>query len=204
MLNQSEKSLTKSMQERRSVYALSPKSPVPDERIVSLVQHAVTYVPSAFNSQTQRVLVLLGDRHKTFWNDVTLSALKKVVPAGSFADTQEKITSFANAYGTVLFFHHQPTTDSMMEQFALYRDNFPLWAQQANGMLQYAVWMLLENEGFGASLQHYNPLVDQGVYDTFDVDRSWKLLAQMPFGVPTAWPGAKEFMPVEQRMRVLR
>lgn len=197
-------SLTKAMEQRRSVYALSPESPVSQEQILSLVEHAVQYVPSAFHSQSQRVAVLFGEQHGKLWNEVTMNALKQVVPPEQFAPTQEKITSFANAFGTVLFFNHTPTTEAMMQQFALYKDNFPVWAEHANGMLQYAVWMLLEGAGLGASLQHYAPLIDEGVYDTFGIDRSWRLIAQMPFGLPTAQPEPKEFMPLTERMLVLK
>ncbi len=196
--------LTNAMEQRRSVYALSPESPVPQEQILSLVEHAVQYVPSAFHSQSQRVAVLFGEQHTKLWNEVTLSALKQVVPPEQFAPTQEKIASFANSYGTVLFFNHTPTTEHLMREFALYKDNFPLWAEQANGMLQYAVWMLLEAEGLGASLQHYAPLIDEGVYNTFGIDRSWRLIAQMPFGLPATQPEPKEFMPLTERMRVLK
>ncbi|MFA9380578.1 MAG: nitroreductase family protein [Acetanaerobacterium sp.] len=197
-------SLYQAMENRRSCYGISAHSPISDERILELVGHAVTHVPSAFNSQSARVAVLLGQQHKRLWNDITAGALKKVTPADSFAQTSEKLGSFAAGYGTVLFFDHTPTTEALMAQFSLYRDNFPVWAQQANGMLQYAVWMSLECEGLGASLQHYSPLIDEAVYEVFDIDRSWKLIAQMPFGTPTAQPQPKEFMPLDARIRVLR
>ena len=32
----------------------------------------------------------------------------------------------------------------------------------AAGMLQLAVWTALAEKGLGASLQHYNPLIDDG------------------------------------------
>ncbi len=197
-------SLTQAIELRRSIYALSPQTPVSEERILALIEHAVKYVPSAFHSQCQRVAVLFGEQHKLLWSDITLSALKKVVPPESFASTKEKIDGFANAYGTVMFFNHTPTIEGMMAQFALYKDNFPLWAEQANGMLQYAVWMLLESEGLGASLQHYHPLINEGVYGKLGIDTAWQPVAQMPFGLPTAQPGPKEFMPLAERMRVLR
>ena len=42
-----------------------------------------------------------------------------------------------------------------------YADNFANWAVQTNAMHQYAIWTALSSKGIGASLQHYNPLVDQ-------------------------------------------
>lgn len=37
-------------------------------------------------------------------------------------------------------------------------------------------------EGLGASLQHYNPLIDQEIAERFDIPDSWQLRAEMPFG----------------------
>ena len=90
-------------EKRRSRYALTDKSPVSDGQIVRLVQELVRTAPSAFNSQGARVLVLFGDKHRTFWQLVR-EALQRIVPAEKFAPTEEKLASFAAAYGTVLFF----------------------------------------------------------------------------------------------------
>jgi len=68
-------------------------------------------------------------------------------------------------------------------------------------MLQFVVWTALENEGFGATLQHYNPLIDEEVQQTWNVPSSWKLIAQMPFGKPTFEPGEKQFQPLEDRVK---
>ena len=43
----------------------------------------------------------------------------------------------------------------------------------------------------GASLQHYNPLIDDEVRRVWNLSDDWKLIAQMPFGVPVAQPGFK-------------
>ena len=131
-----------------------------------------------------------------------MDALRAVVPADKFAPTEAKIQGFAAAYGTVLFFEETSVVEKMQQQFAAYAANFPIWAQQANGMLQYAVWMLLEEQGFGVSLQHYNPLIDEQVKRTWGLPASWKLIAEMPFGTPLAAPGEKAFAPLESRMKV--
>jgi predicted oxidoreductase (fatty acid repression mutant protein) len=77
-----------------------------------------------------------------------------------------------------------------------------VWAQQSNGILQYIIWTSLQEEGLGASLQHYNPLIDSEVKTQWNVPDSWELIAQMPFGKPTAPPGDKEFMPLEERVKI--
>lgn len=69
-------------------------------------------------------------------------------------------------------------------------------------MLQFVIWTALENEGLGASVQHYNPLIDEKVKTSWIIPQSWKLIAQMPFGKPTAPAGEKEFKPLEERIKV--
>ena len=72
----------------------------------------------------------------------------------------------------------------------------------AIGGAQQAVWVALANEGVGASLQHYNPLIDEMIAKEFNIPANWKLRAQMPFGSIEAPAGEKEFMADEDRFRV--
>lgn len=191
------------VEERRSIYGISKEKVVSDERIVEVIEHAVKHAPSAFNSQSARVVVLLGENHDKQWN-ITEAALKEVVPAEKFQPTAEKMESFRNGYGTVLFFEDQSVVESLEQQFPLYKDAFAPYSMQSSGMLQYIVWTALEVEGFGATLQHYQPLIDEAVQKMWGVPASWKLLAQMPFGKPTAAPGEKQFKPLEERMKVFK
>lgn len=188
---------------RRSVYAISNESPVPDEAIAELVEKAVLYTPSPFNMQSGRAVLLLGTHHAKLWS-IVLETLRKIVPPENFASTEQKIGSFAAGYGTVLYFDDTAVTKSYGEQFPLYKDNFTLWAQHSNGMLQYAVWNLLELDGLGASLQHYNPLIDDAVKKEWDLPEGWQLIAEMPFGKPTADPDPKEFQDIKQRVRIFK
>lgn len=196
-----EKTFQEAIKDRRTYYAIGEGSPVSDERIRETVEQAVLNVPSAFNNQSARVVLLFGDAHQKLWS-IVMETLRSIVPPESFAKTEEKINSFAAGHGTVLYFDEMETTNALMEQFPAYRDNFPVWAQQANGMLQFAVWTLLEQEGLGASLQHYNPLIDDAVKTEWKLPQSWKLVAEMPFGEPTGTPGQKEFLPLDQRLTV--
>jgi len=191
--------LLEALKKRRSVYSIGKNSTVRDEDIMELLKQAVLHAPSAFNCQSGRAVVLFGAAHLKLW-DITKETLRKRVPADKFRATETKIGSFAAGHGTVLFFNDTSVTESLMEKFPAYRDNFQNWAQQAGGMLQYAVWMLLEQEGLGASLQHYNPLIDAEVSRTWKLPDSWQLLAEMPFGIITARPGEKEYQPLEHRL----
>lgn len=69
-------------------------------------------------------------------------------------------------------------------------------------MNQYAVWTALEAEGLGANLQHYNPLIDAKVAETWNVPSDWELSAQLVFGTPAGPPNEKAYKPVEERFKI--
>lgn len=198
-----EKTFFAAVKNRRSFYGIAKEAVVADERIQQVIEDAVKYTPSAFNSQSARVIVLLGEQHDKLWS-ITKVELQKVVPAAAFAPTEEKINSFKNGYGSILFFEDIAVVENLQNQFPIYKDNFPIWSNHSSGMLQHVVWTALELEGFGASLQHYNPLIDDAVKKAWDVPPKWKLIAQMPFGKPTAAPGPKEFQPLEERIKIYK
>lgn len=188
---------------RRTIYGISKESVISDERIEEIVNYAVKHVPSAFNSQSARVVLLLGENHNKLW-DITKETLRKIVPEDSFAQTEARIDSFRSGYGSILYFEDQSVIESLQEKFALYKDNFPVWSQQSSGMLQFAIWSAIEAEGLGASLQHYNPLIDDEVKNQWNIPSNWKLIAQMPFGKPNAPAGEKEFMSLEERVKIFK
>ena len=182
-----EKNFSEAVQNRRSYYAIGKEKVLSDEEIIRLIEDAVKYAPTAFNSQSARAVVLLGAEHEKLWNE-TMEILRAIVPAKNFASTEEKISSFRSGYGTVLYFEDQSVVSGLQEQFPLYKDNFPVWSLESSGMLQFIVWTALESKGYGASLQHYNPLIDEKVASNWNIPKEWKLLGQMPFGKPTASP----------------
>ncbi|MGG6313860.1 nitroreductase family protein [Paenibacillus macerans] len=188
---------------RRSIYAIGKDTGISEERIEEIVKNAVLYAPSSFNSQSARVVVLFNEQHDKLW-DVTKETLRSIVPADNFGPTEEKMAAFRGGRGTVLFFEDQTVIEGLQKQFALYADNFPVWAEQSNGMLQFVVWTALSDEGVGASLQHYNPLIDEQVQKEWGVPATWKLIAQMPFGSIASPAGDKEFAPVESRMKTFK
>lgn len=189
--------------DRRTFYGISKESVVSDDRIKEVIEYAVKHTPSAFNSQSARVVLLLGNHHDKLWN-ITKEALRKIVPEDKFGPTEEKINSFKSGYGTVLYFEDNSVVESLQQQFAIYKDNFPIWSQQSSGMHQLVIWTALENEGFGASLQHYTELIEADVRKEWDIPENWKMIAQMPFGKPTGEPGEKEFQPLEERVRIFK
>ncbi|MBD3106967.1 nitroreductase family protein [Bacillus sp. AGMB 02131] len=191
------------IKERRSIYGITKQSPISDEKIQEIIEFAVMHAPSAYNSQNTRAVLLLGEQSDKFW-DITKETLRKIVSADAFPDTEAKMNMFKAGYGTVLFFEDMDIVKSLQEQFPSYADNFPVYSSQTLGSVQFIVWAALEAEGFGATLQHYQPLVDDEVKKEWDIPDYWKLVAQMPFGVPSAPAGEKQFAPIEDRVKVYR
>lgn len=189
------------IEKRRSIYSIGKEVSVSTADLQQLVENAVKYVPSPFNSQSARVVVLLNEQHDKLW-EIIRETLRKIVPEENFASTDEKVNSFKNGFGTVLYFEDQAVVEGLQEQFALYKDNFPVWSLQSSGMLQFTIWNLLAEVGLGASLQHYNPLIDEQVKVEWNLPLQWKLLAQMPFGSIVTPAGEKEFMPLDKRVKV--
>ena len=151
--------------------------------------------------QSARVVLLLGDKHGALWQ-IVRDSLRALVPPENFAATEEKINSFAAAYGTILYLDDTVATRSLQERFPAYAANFPVWAEQANGMLQFAIWTALAEADIGASLQHYNPLIDEAVKTKFNLPNSWKIIAQMPFGTSVGEDVEKTYLPLAERFIV--
>ena len=194
--------LQQAFDERRSVYALGNELPVEPQAIVNMAERVLLHTPSAFNSQSSRLVVLFGAEHQKLW-DIAEEKLRAAVGDGDFSGTKQKLDGFRAAAGTVLFYEDKNVTESLQEQFALYADRFPVWAQQTSAMHQYAMWTELRTLNVGANLQHYNPLVDEDAAKAYAIPDSWELVAQMPFGNIVEPAGEKTYQPVSERMKVL-
>ncbi|PJK02549.1 nitroreductase family protein [Lysobacteraceae bacterium NML75-0749] len=193
--------LQQAAETRRSVYALNKNLPVSGEQVVQIVEHAVKHTPSAFNSQSARVVVLFGSEHEKLW-DIAISELRKIVPAENFQATEDKLNMFKAAAGSVLFFEDQDVVKGLQEKFALYADNFPIWSEHTSAMHQYVIWSTLAAAGVGGNLQHYNPVIDAQVASTWNIPSHWKLRAQLVFGGISAPAGEKAFAPLQERVKV--
>lgn len=204
-----EMSFLEELKNRRSIYALGRNTEVSDEKIVEVIKEAVRQSPSAFNSQTTRVLILMNDEASAFWNELVATDLEATMkeqgaPEEAIAGTKEKLASFGASKGTALFFEDQDVVKGLQEQFALYADNFPVWSEQASGITSVNAWTALSSElGLGANLQHYNPVIDASVIAKYNVPASWKLRGQLNFGSIEAPAGDKEFMNDEDRFKVI-
>lgn len=189
-------SIVQSLEKRRTYYNINKELPVSADEVVATIEKVTELVPDAFNMKSARVVVALGDKQDLLWDEI-YNVFEGKVP-------REKIDSFKAGAGTVLFFYDENTVKALQEQFAPYADNFPVWANQANGMLQISVWSALRELGVGASLQHYNPVIDAKVKELFGLPSEYKLIAQMPFGGIVSEPDAKEKEDISKRVKVVK
>lgn len=189
-------SIIKALENRRTIYALNKELPIPEAEVEALVKQVTELVPDAFNMKSARVAVVLGGMQDKLWDTIYDAFDGKVA--------REKINGFKAAAGTVLYFYDQEIVKAMQKQFSSYADNFPVWANQANGMLQLSVWAALRERNIGANLQHYNPVIDKKVKELLGLPESWVLLAQMPFGGIVAQPDPKEKDNIELRVKTCR
>jgi predicted oxidoreductase (fatty acid repression mutant protein) len=191
---------------RRTCYQLTAKSTITDDQIFDIVKHAVLHTPSSFNIQPLRAVVLLGDNHKKFWG-IVVEALRQKLSAERFPGSEAHINgAFTPAYGTILYFTDTAVTAKAAQDHPSYAANFPLWADNSQGILQATVWTALALEGMRASLQHYHPLIDEAVRQTWGFPETWKLSAQAPFGVPAeGWtPANKAVVPLSERALIFK
>jgi predicted oxidoreductase (fatty acid repression mutant protein) len=189
---------------RRTYYAISKEQVTTDERIEEIVSDAVKHAPSSFNSQSAGVVILLGKQHDKLW-DIVKTELQKIVPPENFQETENKINgAFRSGYGTILYFEDTDVIKCQQQKYPIYADRFPVWAQQSSGMLQYIIWTTLVLDGWGTSLQHYNPIIDDAVKSAWNIPAAWELVAQMPFGKPTAPPEQKDFQALSDRIKIFK
>jgi len=188
------------IKQRRTIYAIGRDLSLDQAKIEEIIKDAIKHSPSSFNSQSSRAVILFGDSHVKFWT-IVLETLRKIVPAEAFEGTSGKINSFIAGAGSVLFYEDLSVIKALQEQFPLYADNFPVWSEHSTGIAQFATWTALAEAGIGASLQHYNPIVDEEVAATFDVPADWKLRAQLVFGSIEAPAGEKTFIDYATRFK---
>jgi predicted oxidoreductase (fatty acid repression mutant protein) len=196
-----EHSIIDSMKIRRSIYNLGNQLTISKAEIEDAIKEVVKYAPTAFNSQTPRLLVLYGKENDWLWSQV-FERVKPLLAAGQEHATQQKIASFNRGAGTILFFEELATVKQLEKDFPLYSENFILWSNHASGLTQFAVWTVLAELGIGASLQHYSNLIEADVIARYELPETWSLRAEMPFGTIEGIPGSKQFQNIDERVLV--
>lgn len=86
---------------RRSVYSLNSNSPISDKRIQDLTYQTLRGVPSAFNSQSTRIVVLVKAEHRKFWDMTKETFLADIEDEEAKKSLGGKLEGYKNAYGSV-------------------------------------------------------------------------------------------------------
>lgn len=188
---------------RRSHYHLDNISPVATAHILETIDRILTVAPSPFNVESARLVALFDEQHIALW-DIVEEELKSRIPADVFDRTRQKLhKAFRSGYGTILIYEDEAALNRLRIEAPDYAENVSRWSEQSSGMLQFALWTALEDMGFGASLQHYNPLIDKAVSERWLINKSWRLIAQMPFGLPQDSPAPHiQKLPIHERRLV--
>ncbi|NNH86518.1 nitroreductase family protein [Acinetobacter terrae] len=189
---------------RRTIYTVGKNVEQSPEYLTELIQHAIKQSPSSFNSQSSRAVILFNDEHEKFWGFVKEKLKSYAKDEDAAEKTSAKMDSFAAGLGTVLFFEDMDVIKGLQEQFPSYADNFPVWAEHSTAIAQFATWTALHTDGLGASLQHYNPIVDEQVHAEWNIPASWKLRAQLVFGSVEGEAKDKAYMDDAVRFKVFK
>lgn len=188
-------SIIQSLRQRRSYYQINKELPVEQAQIIAQIEAITEQVPDSFNMKSSRVVIVLGEKQDKLWETVYKVFDGKV--------SREKIDSFQAGAGTILYFYDKHVVEGLQKQYPLYAENFPVWASQSSGMLQLCIWAGLRELGIGASLQHYNPVINDAVHQLFQLPDDYLLIAQMPFGGIVGEPDTKEKEEISKRVQVI-
>ncbi|OAA66951.1 nitroreductase family protein [Niveomyces insectorum RCEF 264] len=171
---------------RRTVYGLKDTSPVPDSRIEEIVQQVLSFSPSSYNTQPDRITIVLGAKHKELWQ-VIIDAAKPILLAagpGVWEAMGPRLEGHKSAYGSVLFWVSEKAIKEAGETHASAAQMFPQFSEHSSGMAQILVWTALEVEGFGANLQHMGviPPVQTALQKFLGLPEDYLLKANLNFG----------------------
>lgn len=186
---------------RHSFYDINNKIQVDDNTIVNIIKKCLELYPSSFNTQSARVLLLLNGEHQRFWS-LTENILLESSPQDKADAIKKRILSFAKGYGTILFFDDTDIVNDLKKKMPLYATSFKNWSHQSNAILQFMIWCALADINIGASMQHYNPLIDKVVKDNFNIPQNLELIAQMPFGGIENSPTAHSVENIENKFQI--
>ncbi|WWC58798.1 uncharacterized protein I303_101342 [Kwoniella dejecticola CBS 10117] len=202
-------SLIGSIEERRSHYVIDDRCDVEPAEVTALVKKVLRHVPSMFNMQSTRIVVLFGEHHRKLW-DLVIGSLgedilqkRPNVAHEHFSKVIDKLRSLQNGYGTLLFFEDGQTIEEIIEKYPAYRDKFETWSLQSSAIAQYAIWLTFTNLNprIGMTLQHYYPDREE-IGRLWGIPKEWKMTGQMPFGNIVEQPKEKSFKSPDDLVKV--
>lgn len=93
-------SFLEAVKARHSQYTLGNQNPIGDERVEEILRTTVQNVPSSFNAQSTRYVVLLKDEHRKLWN-IVAEVLEPHIKEETREKTEGRLKMFREAYGSV-------------------------------------------------------------------------------------------------------
>ncbi|MGO4937516.1 nitroreductase family protein [Fundicoccus sp. Sow4_H7] len=188
---------------RRSIYAIGKESEYSIEQIVERLREVQNHVPTAFNSQTSRLVVLSGEANEKFW-ELIYTVQKDVLSQDMWDYMSPVIVGAKEGLGTVLFFEDREAVATMPTQ----GQRTEAYKQNNSANAQYATWLALAEMNLGGSLQHFNIGYEQGfdsaVREMFDLPNSFEMIAQIPFGSIVQPAAEKEVIAGEEKVRLIK
>ncbi|OFU52020.1 nitroreductase family protein [Aerococcus sp. HMSC10H05] len=177
---------------RRSQYAIGANTDVTAADVTAALNEVIPQVPSAFNSQATRVVVVSGENNVKLW-ELVKNVQKDVLDEATLNYMTPIMDGARDAVGTILFFEDRDAVESGIpaneERRLIYKNH-------ASANAQLTTWLTLTELGLGANLQHFNIGYEQGfdrsIRELLDLSESWELIAQMPFGSIEAPAADKE------------
>nr|XP_019015138.1 uncharacterized protein I206_01226 [Kwoniella pini CBS 10737]OCF53919.1 hypothetical protein I206_01226 [Kwoniella pini CBS 10737] len=196
-------SLISAIEERRSYYVINNQCDITQDQVADLTKNVLKHVPSMFNMQSTRIIVLFGDHHRKLW-DLVIASLKLAdTEMQLFSKVIDKLRSLQNGFGTLLFFEDSQSIEDTIKKYPAYEDKFDTWAVQSSAIAQYAIWLAFTNLSprIGMTLQHYYPDKEE-MNRIWNIPEGWKMTGQMPFGSIIEQPKEKTFKSPEDLMKV--
>ena len=156
---------------RRSHYAIGANTDVTASDVAAALKEVISTVPSAFNSQGVRVVVVSGEKNQQLW-DLIKGVQTQVLDEGTLNYMTPIMDGAREAVGTILFFEDRDAVEAGIpgnpERRSVYKNH-----ESANAQL--TAWLALTELGLGANLQHFNIGYEQGF------DRAIRELLDLPW-----------------------
>lgn len=191
------------LKQRRSTYMMSANTAVTEEEIIARLRENVSQVPTAYNSQTTRYVVLFGDANRKLWEHI-YTVQKDVLDQQLWAQVSQAVASYQAVKGTVLFFEDHDALEKIPAPSA----SRETYKQNNAGNAQLVTWLTLAELGLGATLNHFNIGYEQGfdskIREFFNLPDTYEMTAQMPFGAIEQPAYPKEFMDSEEQVQVIK
>lgn len=157
--------------------------------VTKLIQQVVAITPTCYNCQGSRVIILYGEEHTRFWQ--RLMKLK--------VDTAEERRfleeSVVPAAGTVVLLEDDLSVKVMQKMYPSFAMAFPYFAEHSSGMVELSLTVGLAQKEIGTIIRHYRTDPAEVLEADSDVPETWKMKAQIAFGLKTAPSMRREELP---------